>query len=264
MDTVNKTLLMMLVALFGLIATPQLGYAQDDTTEPAEITAPAETEEAAAPEETGKTVWGYFQAGGWAMWILLVFSIMGVGLIIYNALMIREKPFLRPDLVEQLKPALEGLQFDEARRICEDNPTVITNIIDAGLDRIDGDHVDPTAMKEAMEESSTEELAAPFIMINMLSLVATLSPMVGLLGTVSGMVKAFDAIAAQGMGQPQQLADNISEALITTAGGLTVAIPAMFAYIFFKNVYGKISSRVDKQVGDLYHDMMKGLRRISG
>lgn len=134
----------------------------------------------------------------------------------------------------------------------------------AGLDRVHEDHVDPEAMEKAMEDASAEELAAPFVMINYLSIVATLSPMVGLLGTVSGMVKAFRNIAAQGMGKPELLADNISEALITTASGLIVAIPAMFFYSFFKNRYGKLVSSVSKITGDLFHRMMSGLRRQAG
>ncbi len=221
---------------------------------------PAAAEEA-PPVADEVSLLGLFNAGGWAMYPLLFLSISGVGLTIYNFMMIREKPFLRPDLVEQLKPAMGKVEMDEAKRICDEHPSVLTNIVHAGLERVDGEHLDPAAMKEAMEESSTEELSAPFIMINYLSIVATLSPMVGLLGTVSGMVKAFRNIAAAGMGQPQQLADNISEALITTATGLIIAIPAMFFYFYFKNRYGKIASQVSKQVGDIFFELIKGVRR---
>ena len=66
--------------------------------------------------------------------------------------------------------------------------------------------------------------------------------MVGLLGTVSGMVKAFNVIEAEGAGSAQALAGNISEALITTATGMIVGIPAMFFFFYFKNKYGKITS----------------------
>lgn len=219
---------------------------------------------AAAEEDTGISILGLFNAGGWAMYPLLLLSTCGVGLIIYNFIMVREGPFLRPDLVDKLKPAMADLKLEEAKNICDENPSVITNILYSGLERVDGSHIDPEAVKEAMEESSIEELAAPFVMINYLSIIANLSPMVGLLGTVSGMVKAFRAIAAAGMGQPQVLADNISEALITTASGLIVAIPAMFFYFFFKNRYGKISAGVSKLAGDIFYEMIKGLRRHAG
>lgn len=215
----------------------------------------------AEPPGSDMSLLELFIVGGWAMYPLLFLSISGVGLIIYNFMMIREKPFLRPDLMEQLKPVMGRVEIDEAKRICDEHPSVLTNIIHAGLDRVDDEHLDPEAVKEAMEEASTEELASPFIMINCLSIVATLSPMVGLLGTVSGMIKAFHNIASTGMGQPQQLADNISEALITTATGLIVAIPAMFFYFYFKNRYGKIASHVSKQVGDIFFEFIKGVRR---
>ncbi|MGE9292023.1 MAG: MotA/TolQ/ExbB proton channel family protein [Puniceicoccales bacterium] len=259
MYDLKKLITMLSLGLAALIAVPLPALAQE--ADDAAQTEQAAEADAQADAAASKSLWDLFKAGGNAMWVLLALSISGVGLIIYNLLMIRTKPFLRPDLAEKLSPALENLQFDEARKICDENPSVLTNIVSAGLERIDGQHIDPDSMKEAMEEASTEELAAPFVMINMLSVVATLSPMVGLLGTVSGMVKAFNAIATQGMGNPQMLADNISEALITTASGLIVAIPAMFFYIVFKNIYGKITSRVDRSVGDLFHDMMKGIRR---
>jgi len=229
--------------------------------EPAETTAAAEEADAEAPAAEKLSLIGLFKAGGLAMYGLLFLSVCGFGLVIYNFMMIREKVFLRPDLVEEIKPVMGNLQFDRARQICDENPSVVTNIIYSGLDRVDPDNFDPEAIKEAMEESSTEELAAPYVMINYLSLIATLAPMVGLLGTVSGMVKAFRSIAAQGMGNPQGLADNISEALITTATGLIVAIPAMFFFFFFKNKYGKIASSVSKLVGDVFFDMLRGLRR---
>lgn len=260
MHSIRKLLLLFTLG-FALFAGGNTAWAQDATDEPAatEQGEADENAEGAAPE--GMNIIELFNAGGVAMYALLFLSTCGFGLIIYNFMMIREKVFLRPDLVEQLKPVMGNLQFDKARQICDENPAVVTNIIYSGLDRVDPDNFDPEAIKEAMEESSTEELAAPFVMINYLSLIATLSPMVGLLGTVSGMVKAFRAIAAAGMGDPQGLADNISEALITTATGLIVAIPAMFFFFFFKNKYGKIASSVSKLVGDTFFEMLRGIRR---
>lgn len=261
MQSIRKLILFLTMG-FALFAGVNTAMAQDAAEAPAAAEASSEDAEA-TPEPEGMNIISLFNAGGWAMYGLLFLSTCGFGLIIYNFMMIREKVFLRPDLVEQLKPVMGNLQFDKARQICDENPSVVTNIIYSGLDRVDPDNFDPEAIKEAMEESSTEELAAPFVMINYLSLIATLSPMVGLLGTVSGMVKAFRAIAAAGMGNPQGLADNISEALITTATGLIVAIPAMFFFFFFKNKYGKIASSVSKLVGDTFFEMLRGIRRHS-
>ena len=131
------------------------------------------------------------------------------------------------------------------------NPAPTTSVIAAGLNRVDLNNYDPEPIKEAIEEASSEELAGPFILINYLSVIGSLAPMVGLLGTVSGMVKAFNVIEAEGAGSAQALAGNISEALITTASGMIVGIPAMFFFFFFKNRYGKITSRVARVVGDI-------------
>ncbi|MEO0794996.1 MAG: MotA/TolQ/ExbB proton channel family protein [Verrucomicrobiota bacterium] len=262
MHNIRKFILLLSLGLALFAGMTPTTWAQDNP--PAETAAAEEAAEGAAETGEGLSVMTLFKAGGLAMYALLFLSICAFGLIIYNFMMIREKVFLRPDLVDQIKPVMGNLQFDKARQLCDENPSVVTNIIYSGLDRVDPENFDPEAIKEAMEESSTEELAAPFVMINYLSLIATLSPMVGLLGTVSGMIKAFRAIASQGMGQPQALADYISEALITTASGLIVAIPAMFFFFFFKNKYGKIASSVSKLVGDVFFDMLRGLRRHQG
>ena len=135
--------------------------------------------------------------------------------------------------------------------------TSATNIIAAGLNRVDLNKYNPEPIKEAIEEASSEELAGPFVYINYLSVVGSLSPMVGLLGTVSGMVKAFNVIEAEGAGSAQALAGNISEALITTATGMIVGIPAMFFFFYFKNKYGKITSRTARVVGDIEFTLTK-------
>jgi len=262
MQSIRKLILLLCLGLTPYFALTSNSYGQDDsqnTEETAGTDATVEGEKV----PSGVNVLQMFKQGGWAMYPLMLLSTCGVGLIIYNFLMIREQPFLRPDIVSQMKPLMGELRVEEAKDLCYENPSVITNIISSGLERVDGDHIDPESVKEAMEESSTEELSSPFVMINYLSIIGNLSPMVGLLGTVSGMIKAFRNIAAGGV-QAQLLADNISEALITTASGLIVAIPAMFFYFFFKNKYGKISAGVSKLAGDTFYEMIKGLRRHAG
>jgi biopolymer transport protein ExbB len=221
-------------------------------------------QEAELNDAGGVSLIELFQQGGWAMYPLLFLSIAGACLVIYNFLSLREKTFITPVLGDQLKPMLEGYQIDEAKELCANNSSVLINIVEAGLDRIEpGVPIDPTAVEKAMEESSLDELTGPFAFVGYLSIVATVSPMVGMLGTVSGMVQAFRTIATQGMGRPELLADNISEALITTATGLTIGIPAMIFYFYFKGRYTKLTSRVARAVGDQYHSLMKGVHAAS-
>jgi biopolymer transport protein ExbB len=258
-----------------LMASPLSVYAQDADTTEAETrasvldiagTAPdAQTDETAAaaapPTGADRSLIDMFLLGGWAMYPLALLSIAGVGLVIYNGLAIRPKQFLKPEVITQLDKAFQTVDIESAKDICAKNPSAVTSIVEAGMTRILPEEFDPVAMEKAMEEASQEELAGPFVLINYLSVVATVSPMVGLLGTVSGMVKAFNTIASEGVGNPQSLANNISEALITTATGMMVGIPAMIAYFYFKNKYGKIVSRVGRIVGDLFFTLTTCARR---
>lgn len=239
----------------SLWLTPQGTYAQEDAAEVVE--ASIEEDEA---ETNSKTLIDQFKAGGWAMYPLTFFSIAGLALIGYNYMAVRSGVILNPDAVLQIDQALEALDIDKARSICEENPAPATNIIAAGLNRVDLNNYNPEPIKEAIEEASSEELAGPFVFINYLSVVGSLSPMVGLLGTVSGMVKAFNVIEAEGAGSAQALAGNISEALITTATGMIVGIPAMFFFFYFKNKYGKITSRTARVVGDIEFTLTKAAK----
>ena len=192
---------------------------------------------------------------------LALFSVAAFGLILYNALNVREQPLLRPDVSDELEQLLSRGDIDGARAACESNPCLVANITRAGLVRADKASFNAEAVEKAMEEASVEEVAGPFGVISYLSIIATLAPMVGMLGTVSGMIKAFRNIALGGMGKPELLADNISEALITTAVGLVVGIPAMFAFFFFKSRYARLTSRLARICGDLHHTLNKALTR---
>ena len=195
-----------------------------------DATEDAAVEEAVEPAGGEKSLIDMYKAGGWAMYPLTLLSIGGFGLIVYNFMAVRPEPILNTEATIQIDEALQSLDVEKAKTICQENPSPSTNIVEAGLNRVDVDNYDAEQVKEALEEASAEELAGPFVLINYLSVVGSLSPMVGLLGTVSGMVKAFNVIEAEGAGSAQALAGNISEALITTATGMIVGIPAMFFF----------------------------------
>ena len=213
-----------------------------------------------ADESQEKSLYDMYKAGGWEMYPLSLLSMGGFGLIIYNFMAVRPEPILNAAATVQIDEALAAIDVERAKTICQENPSPVTNIIEAGMNRVDVNNFDPEQVKEAIEESSAEELAGPFVLINYLSVVGSLSPMVGLLGTVSGMVKAFNVIEAEGAGSAQALAGNISEALITTATGMIVGIPAMFFFFFFKNRYGKITSRIGRVVGELQFTLNKAIK----
>jgi len=241
------------LALFAVVTQWTMTTSLSAQTEDATVESVETAEEAAAAEAAGgdQSLIDMYKNGGWAMYPLTLLSISAFGLIVYNFMAINPNQILQPSVLPEIDTALQALDIEKARSICDENPAPSTNIIHAGLVRVDTNRYNPEQVKEAVEEASAEELASPFILINYLSVIGSLAPMVGLLGTVSGMVKAFNVIGSEGAANAQALAGNISEALITTASGMIVGIPAMFFFFFFKNKYGKITSRVARVVGDL-------------
>jgi biopolymer transport protein ExbB len=216
-----------------------------------------ETAAGAPPAEETITLWTMFQQGGWAMYPLLAFSVATVGLAGYCALLIRENRFTQPEATADLRAAIESNDPAAGLNACDAHPGYMTNILRLGFETVSEGHNSVAQVNEALEERAGKVLAGPLVFVQYLQVVASVSPMMGLLGTVSGMVKAFRNIAAQGLGKPELLANNISEALITTATGLLIAIPALIAYFYFKNKYMAASSGIYERLGEMTRLMKK-------
>jgi biopolymer transport protein ExbB len=187
--------------------------------------------------------------GGWAMWPLGAFSVATLFFIIRNSLLLRPKNLLRADLKPDIEKFLSERNLKGVRELCQNNPSLMTSVLDAGLERISESDFDSAHVMEAIEEAGNEQMVTFMKPINYLSIIGGTAPMLGLLGTVSGMIKAFQTIASGGMGKPELLAGNIGEALITTAAGLIIAIPAMISYFVFKNNFIKHMSTMGRMVG---------------
>lgn len=249
-----KRKILTILSVIALTFAAQFAFAQDTDAPAADSTKPDQ------PQVKEKSLADMWRAGGWTMYPLGLFAVFGTTLVVYNFIAVRKKKFLNPDGVKQVEGMINNLQLQEAIDYCEKNPSPITNIIGNGLARADMKDVDADAIAVAMEEASVEEFANPYVKINYLSVIASLAPMLGLYGTVSGMVKAFNTIATEGAGSASKLADNISEALITTATGMMVGIPAMFFFFFFKNKYGAIISGSSRIIGDLIFTLKQSLK----
>jgi biopolymer transport protein ExbB len=190
-----------------------------------------------------------FIVGGWCMWPLALCSIATVFFAIRNGIMLRTKNLLRADLKPEIEKLMAGRDLKGVREICQNNPSLMTSVLDAGLERVSENDFDPVHVMEAIEEAGNEQMVTFMKPINYLSMIGSISPMLGLLGTVSGMIKAFQNIAMGGMGKPEVLASNIGEALITTAAGLIISIPAMTLYFIYKNNFIKHMSTMGRMVG---------------
>ena len=224
-------------AILALAALLPLGVALAQEPPP-----PAPPAEQPAPAPTRITLWGMIKTGGWAMWPLAFCSIGVVTMIIINVRMVARKNLMPVGVVVPLRAAAEQRDVGQMYALCRNAPNLFTKGLMPGLRKINPE--DPAASKENIEaaiaESVGREEAQVSFWINFLSLFASISPMIGLLGTVSGMIGAFGKIGMGGMGRPEQLAENIKEALFTTAAGLMIAIPAIFAFFIFRNNLSRI------------------------
>ena len=215
-------------------------------------------------QATTKSLLDYWRVGGFAMYPIGLCSVAVVGLSIYCAILYKTSKMTQPQLVPILGESLEALDIEKAKSICSSAPGVLTNVLAAGLSRVKPDSViNVEEVEKAMEEASVEEVSAGMKPLGYLSIVTQVAPMFGLLGTVTGMIGAFDKIGMGQMGSPEKLADNIGEAMITTAAGLIVAIPAMFAYFGFKAHYTANISRISSLLGDLTFHLKEGVRQTS-
>ena len=205
--------------------------------------------ENAASEQT-ISLGALLQQGGWAMYPLGIFSLAMFYFIIRNLIILRERNLLRPDLKDEIESMMRSRDLAGVRMLCAKNDSLITAVLDAGMERISEEHTfDAAHVMEAVEEMGNEQLVTFMKPINYLSIIGGTAPMLGLLGTVSGMIKAFSIISQGGMGDPGKLAGSIGEALVTTATGLVIAIPAMIAYFIFKNNFIKSMSSMGRLMG---------------
>ena len=203
-----------------------------------------------APGAESVTLGKIFKDGGAIGWVIVGLSVIGLALIISDFVEMRKEKLAPPDLIEEIEALFEAGEYQEAIELCEAEPNYFTNVVAAGLPKMSASF---TAMEKAIEESGDEESIKLHTKLSWLSLIANVSPMLGLLGTVMGMIAAFNVIAStKGQADPAQLSGGISSALITTMFGLIVAIPITASFVFLRNRVIKHSLEISAVVGDLF------------
>ncbi len=201
--------------------------------------------------ESGMTLWQIIRAGGEIMLVLALLSIAGLSLIIYYFLTIKPDRMIPLDFLDRTLKLLEDKKFEDAKKTCEDNSNLLSDILLAGLARLGREKV---IIKEAMQDEGRRNVDDLWQKLSYLADVAVISPMVGLLGTVLGMIQAFNVIAFQtGAVKPILLAGGISKAMVTTATGLIIAIPCMIFHAYFRGKVQNLSSRLENISTDMFH-----------
>ena len=236
-----------LLALFSLSALP--AAAQEAPAAPAAAAAPAAT------PHHGKTFFEVIRDGGIVMVPLIGISIYMVALIIDSVRRIQNKVVCPPDLVNLLRSQFSAGDYQAAFQTCRSKSCFLTNVVKAGLGML-GQGKEGT--EKAMEDVMAKEIASMNTRIYYLNLIGVVTPMIGLTGTVLGMMSAFKTLGTSGIGDPSALAGAIGEVLVATASGLFVAIPGFASYYFFRNRILAVASYAEELINNLFRGMPYG------
>ena len=171
--------------------------------------------------------------GGWITFGLILLSIVTIALTIEHCMSIRRAAIVPPEAMEKTKALIDKKEYLEAIKFSAEEPSMLGYVLHAGLVEASNGFA---AMERAMEETLDERSARLFRKTEYLNIIGNVSPMIGLLGTVTGMILLFAEIhAADAFPGARIVADRISIALITTFWGLAVAIPALSIFAIFRN-----------------------------
>ncbi len=172
-------------------------------------------------------MWELILAGRSMMVPISLASLIALAVIIERAYVLRAKRIVVPEIAEAVETLGVGRDLGVAYAICERRPGPFANIVKTGLDHADSDW---TIIRDVLQESGRQEAIRLTRRLGMLETVAAVAPLLGLLGTVLGMIRMFGIASAGGLGNPETMSSGISEAMVTTAAGLIIGIPSLVAY----------------------------------
>ena len=193
-------------------------------------------------------VFEYLSRGGIIMIPLLLSSIIGLAIVIERALRLRRKKVLIPEIINIVESLNSLKDIELAANICRKSKGPFANIILTGLENQD---LPQKEIKELLNDQGRQQVRSLERGLPTLETIAGIAPLMGLLGTVLGMIKVFTVISQQGTGQASLLAGGISEALITTATGLVIGILALIMYNYYSNIAEQYILDIEKYTSQL-------------
>jgi biopolymer transport protein ExbB len=227
----------LLFVTFCLFASPAL--AQAPSPAPGEIV-------------RGKTLWEQIKEGGWVMFPIGLCSVATLYLIGDGVLRTSPKKVAPPEHEQKVKELFRNGDYVGAYSFTKENPSPLDNVLRVGIGLLgEGKEISEEGMlgELAKENSSMQTY------ISYLSVIGVCAPMIGLLGTVTGMIKAFAKLGSSGIGDPSGLSAAIGEVLVATASGLIIAIPAFGAFYFLRNRAASSLHRVQDIINSLFRKM---------
>ncbi|MDH5509673.1 MAG: MotA/TolQ/ExbB proton channel family protein [Nitrospinota bacterium] len=200
-----------------------------------------------------------FIKGGPVMWPLLLCSILALAISLERAYSLRTENIIDTSFSAEVRRLSTKGNLDRALKICGDNPSAMARILKAGLTRASHGILE---IERAIESAGAHETTRMEANLRGLGVLANITPMMGLLGTVIGMIKAFDVISVAGSGNPSLVASGIAEALITTAVGLIIGIPALAAYHYFRGRVDRFIYEMEEESLFFVEDLIKAMENF--
>ncbi len=216
---------------------------------------------APAVEKTARSflnVRDMLEAGGAIGYVIMFMSFIMVALIIDYVLHIRRSSFMPPGLAEEVHQCLAEKKFSDGLQLCEKHQGFLSRVLHAGLEEAGTGNY--STVEKAMEDAAVEQSSRYFRRIEHLSVISTLAPMLGLMGTVWGMIIAFMEFELKANPQISELAPGVYKALITTLQGLAVAIPAIGSLAFFRSRVEELSTESTLLAAHVFSDYRRALQ----
>ena len=197
-----------------------------------------------------------FKDGGAIGYIIVALSLVMVALIFEHLLTIRRGTLMPPGMAEDIEKLVQQGQFKVAEERCRASPSLLGYLLGSGLSEAELGY---SAVEKAMEDAAAEQSARLMRKIEYLSIISTVAPMLGLMGTVWGMIVAFMEFERKANPQVSELAPGIYKALVTTLFGLIVAIPAISAFGFFRNRIDELIAQTALTAEHVFADFKRAI-----
>jgi biopolymer transport protein ExbB len=204
-------------------------------------------------DSDGTVTWQWIiQSGGWVMYPLAAMSVVALALFIYFLVVLRRSQIVPAMLHREVVEKIKAGALDDARRACSYRPSPLASVVMVALEYVRTvPKPDPVLLKDVIEGEGGRQAESILGQVQFLLDVAVIAPMLGLLGTVVGMLNAFSRIAGRlDMAKPIFLAEGVAQALITTVFGLVIGIPAMMFYAYFRRRASRMVSHLESASTD--------------
>lgn len=212
-------------------------------------------------------MWAILVKGGPVMIPLAILSVMGLAVVIEKLITLRSQRVLQREIINCVESVKTPADIPMAIKICERYDTPFANIIRTGLE---GSGSPLLVVRQEMEDIGRREVRRLSRFLVVVETAAASGPLLGLLGTVFGMIRVFAVVGVAGVGQPGILAGGIAEALITTAAGLCIGVPALIAFNFLDSRVDDFANRIEgyahlllKNIAEMNQDAASKVRDVS-